>query len=138
MQALKLESFNNMDTIRLMRPATLGGMTTRKTRPWYEVARDAFKEKGMVYEEIATKLGVSTSAVGHWLTGKREPPLETIQRMAAILGKTVSELCGEDAYFVVDKEERKIIDSFREMTDEEKSLLVRMLSKPSPGTAGKK
>ena len=130
MQYPTIENFHTMDKIIFRAVGKLRSMKTRKVRPWYEVARAAFKDKGMVYEEIAEKLGASTSAVGHWLTGKREPPLETIQKMAAILGKTVSELCGEDAYFVVDREERQIIDSVRNMTPQERALLLRMLPRP--------
>lgn len=46
-------------------------------------------------------------------------------------GKSVSELSGEDAYFIIDKKERAWIDAFRSMKESEKQLLLRMLKKPT-------
>ncbi|MCQ2994199.1 helix-turn-helix domain-containing protein [Pseudomonas syringae] len=37
-------------------------------------------------EQMAERLGVTQGAVGHWLNGKREPKLETINRLLGVLG----------------------------------------------------
>lgn len=52
---------------------------------WYELARQAMIKQGVTQDAMAERLGVTQGAVGHWLSGKREPKLETINRMLALL-----------------------------------------------------
>lgn len=40
---------------------------------------------GLTQRELAKQLGVVQSAVSHWLTGRRVPDVETVQRIAAIV-----------------------------------------------------
>lgn len=116
---------------------TLGFMSknlapVRKHRPWYEVARTLLKEKGMTYADLAAILDVTTGTVGHWMVGRREPTLQQVKTIAEVLEKSVSELCGEDFYFLTDAAEREVIDTWRNLTPDQRALLLGMLK------AGKK
>lgn len=50
---------------------------------------------GLSTKDIAKELKVSESAVGHWQTGKHEPPAAKRPRLAKLLQITVAELNGE-------------------------------------------
>lgn len=52
---------------------------------WYDLAKQAMASQGISQELMAERLGVTQGAVGHWLNGKREPKLETINRMLELL-----------------------------------------------------
>ena len=111
---------------------TLGAMNQsvaqlKKHRPWYEVARTLLKEKGMKYADLAAILDVTTGTVGHWMVGRREPTLEQIKQIAKVVDKSVSELAGEDFYFLTDGTEREVINAWRSLTPEQRMLLLGML-----------
>lgn len=53
---------------------------------WNLVAKARMKDLKVTQESLAEKLGVTQGAVAHWLSGRREPDLETIGRILAILG----------------------------------------------------
>lgn len=51
-------------------------------------------EKGLTQKELANLLHVSQNAIHNWETGKREPKIETIERIAAALKVDYSQLIG--------------------------------------------
>jgi SOS-response transcriptional repressor LexA len=53
---------------------------------WYEIAKKIMEAQDISQEQMAERLGVTQGAVGHWLNGKREPKLETINRLLGVLG----------------------------------------------------
>lgn len=53
------------------------------------------KQAGLSQQELADKLGVSRSRIGMYETGKREPDLDDLQKIAAVLGTTSGVLLGE-------------------------------------------
>ena len=53
---------------------------------WNLVAKARMKELKVTQESLAEKLGVTQGAVAHWLSGRREPDLETIGRILSSLG----------------------------------------------------
>lgn len=50
---------------------------------------------GITQRELAAKVGVTHGAIGLYETGKREPDLHTLQRIAAALQTSMSYLLGE-------------------------------------------
>jgi len=62
---------------------------------WVHNAKAEIARKGLKYSDLAPLLGVTTSAVSHYLTGIREPSIAQLQIIAATLGMTTSELLGE-------------------------------------------
>lgn len=53
---------------------------------WYEVVKKIMEAQDISQEQMAERLGVTQGAVGHWLNGKREPKLEMINKLLAVLG----------------------------------------------------
>lgn len=49
-------------------------------------------EKGMNQEQLAEKLQVTRQAVSNWETGKTQPDIETLTRMAEAFGVSVEKL----------------------------------------------
>lgn len=52
---------------------------------WRERARDRMKATGMTQEQLAEHLDMTTGGAQKWLAGTRQPSLEEINRIAAIL-----------------------------------------------------
>lgn len=52
---------------------------------WNELAKARMKELGVTQERLAERLGVTQGAVAHWLSGRREPDLQTIGRVLKAL-----------------------------------------------------
>lgn len=122
--------FGGLDTLRPMTNQNLA--LVKKHRPWYEVARNLLKQKGMKYADLAAILDVTTGTVGHWMVGRREPTLEQIKQIAKVVDKSVSELAGEDFYYLTDGTERDVINTWRSLTPEQRVLLLGMLKSASP------
>lgn len=57
--------------------------------------RNLRKENGYTQEEVAFKLGMSTSAYGYYEQGKTVPPLNKLRSLASIYNISISELTGE-------------------------------------------
>ena len=51
-------------------------------------------ERGLNQRDFAKFLGVSNGAIGMWETGKRQPDLETIKKIASFFNVTVDYLIG--------------------------------------------
>lgn len=51
-------------------------------------------DKGLNQRELAIHLGVSNGAIGMWETGKRQPDLETIKKIASFFNVSVDYLLG--------------------------------------------
>ena len=54
------------------------------------------KEKKMTQTEVAEKCNLKLPAYNHYETGRREPNLETLKKLATVLECTVDELIGDD------------------------------------------
>lgn len=74
-----------------------GGDTLRIVRrmDWWRIAKARAKDLGITQEEIADHLGVERAAVSHYLTGKREPSIEGLRKLAGKLGLTMNQLLGD-------------------------------------------
>lgn len=96
--------------------------------PWYKKAKTLLKQKGFTYKDIGEALGTGEKNVGHILTGRNNAKLEQIQGIARMLGMSIAELTADDLYYITKEEERKIIDSIRELTDKEQAEILRMIA----------
>lgn len=54
------------------------------------------KEKNVLQQTVADAVGISRQAYGLYETGKREPDLETLSKIADYFGVTVDYLLGRD------------------------------------------
>lgn len=53
---------------------------------WNELAKAKMKTLKITQESLAERLGVTQGAVAHWLSGRREPDLQTLGRLLEALG----------------------------------------------------
>ena len=62
------------------------------------------KEKKLTQTELATKLNISQKSYSNWESGKSEPSLENVVKLAKILDTTTDELLGikEDKQFALE------------------------------------
>lgn len=95
---------------------------------WYDIARTRALQVGLSYAEIADRLGVSKSTVGHWLTGRNQARIDTIRRIASVLDVPVSTLIEADAYYLTDETERKLIDQLRQAPPEARKHVAAMIA----------
>lgn len=56
--------------------------------------REIREKKNMTMKHLADELGITVTSVSRYETGDREPDIETLKRLATILGTTVDELIG--------------------------------------------
>lgn len=56
----------------------------------------AIKEKGYTHEQIAEELGVTRQAVSQWSSGRVQPSLQRLRKLAEFLGTTVGYLTGDE------------------------------------------
>ena len=54
------------------------------------------EKKGLSQVQLAVMLGVTQGSISAWETGRWEPSLDMIRRIAQIFGVTVDELIGDD------------------------------------------
>lgn len=50
------------------------------------------KAKGFTQQDLADALGLTQGAVAHWESGRRQPPLAMLRRIAEALGVQVAGL----------------------------------------------
>ena len=95
-------------------------------------------DRGLSQAALARKLGVSQSTVGGWETCKREPTLEGIEDIADILGVTIDFMFGktdiplavykqDTPYIEVSPFEKRIIETYRSLSESEQMMICRML-----------
>lgn len=59
--------------------------------------REARKAKSLIMKELAQKIGVTESTISMYETGKREPDLKTLVRIADVLDVSTDYLLGRSA-----------------------------------------
>ncbi|MCI1965660.1 MAG: helix-turn-helix transcriptional regulator [Oscillospiraceae bacterium] len=82
--------------------------------------RQLRRERGMTQKELARRIGVSTSAVGMYEQGRREPDTALLARLAAVLDCSTDELLGT-AYSGGDVGD--VIDSFARTLERQPGLM---------------
>lgn len=55
-------------------------------KKWIEYVREKMQETGMKQSELARKVGVTTSGLGHWLNERRTPSIEEIAKILGVVG----------------------------------------------------
>lgn len=66
-----------------------GFSTLRNIAPmekWTDLAKSKMRELKITQERLAEQLGVTQGAIGHWLSGRREPSIEVINKILRELG----------------------------------------------------
>lgn len=94
-----------------------------------DALREARKEKGLTQSEIAEAMNITKSTYCGYETGKRQPDVMKIKQISEILGIPADRLLqtGHEDVQRVSAKEQSMIDLFRQMTAEEKSLVEAMM-----------
>ena len=83
--------------------------------------------KILTLEILNYLLGITEGAVGHYMTGRRTPPLKNIKQIAAMLDTSVSELIEDDPYYLQSQTEREFIDLLRQVPEDQRETLLRII-----------
>ena len=109
---------------------------------WRIKLKRALRSRKITYEVIGNLCGVTVPAVGHWLAGRREPPLKALRIMAEQAGMTLNDLFNEDSRFlIVDLQEIAMIEALRKVPPERKALVPKLIESlhdlPPDGARGR-
>ena len=91
------------------------------------------KELDLTDAEVARRAGLSPRRYGNYVTGDREPDLQTLVRICKVLATTPDQLLGfDDAKSTRKKSERdrlieKIVATAQQLNDTQLKLAVRQL-----------
>lgn len=81
----------------------------------------------MTYLQVGELLNVSESAVGHYLSGRRQMKVRQLKALAEFLNMTLSEMVGDDALFVEETEEKELIELIRSLPEEQRKAALALL-----------
>ncbi len=82
-------------------------------------------EKGITQKEIAASVGVANSTYSLYESGKREPNVEMIKKIAQALNTTGNTLLGMESNCseTLNFEEQRLIENYRKMNSASKQIL---------------
>lgn len=84
--------------------------------PHFNIAIKALrKRKNLTQEELASRLGITRSALGNYETGIREPDFETAQMFADFFGVSMDALLGRETSMETNKALLDEIESLNEI-----------------------
>lgn len=116
---------------------------TAKNKPvkprWAIVAEGLMRDQGVTQEDLVETFQVTTrGAVGHYMSGRREPSIEQIARLAKKFGVSVSQLIGELPLALDQSDRREILWLLEQIDQDNMPLLLSMLeAAATPKTASK-
>ena len=80
-----------------------------------DIIRQYRTELSMSAQELASRVGVSKSAITNWESGIRRPDISTVPVLCSVLGISISRLFGIQDAFELDQEERSTISDYRNL-----------------------
>ena len=96
---------------------------------WRQTLKNRLKARGVTLIELAELTNVTPPAVGHWLSGRREPPIPALKIMAEKAGMSLNELFGDSTtYLVVDKDEIRLVELARRVPRDQLPMLAKMIA----------
>lgn len=98
---------------------------------WRTKAKRMLRAAGISHQAVADRLEITQSAVSHKLNGRREASIEEIQVIAEMLGVSVVVLIEDDPKFARNPDEEKLIDHFRNMSEDDRVMALKMMAKIS-------
>jgi len=96
--------------------------------------RDLRKKLQLSQKEIGDKLNVSMQVISNWERNYSSPGIESLQDLAVLFDCDIDYILGlqdikkkDQPLSMVDPEEQKIIDMYKELSDEGKTWLLNTL-----------
>ncbi len=82
-------------------------------------------ERQLNQRELAEQLGVSNGAIGMWETGKRQPDLDMIIKLASFFSVSIDYLLGysDQRSFYTDQEEAEFLELFRKLDTDNRDII---------------
>ena len=97
--------------------------------------REAMNARGVTQTDIVSALQTSTSTVSDWVSGKRYPRIDAMQRLADYLGVLVSDLTREEKPVTVDglsEREERFLWLYDQLGDGAQAIIEAWLSLSPP------
>lgn len=86
------------------------------------------KQNGLSQAALGKLIGVRTQTISNWETGKSEPNLETINKLCEILDVPLRYFINEERVdYQLTLEESFVINKYRELNDDGKSIVINLL-----------
>lgn len=82
------------------------------------------EQHNLTTRELGEIVGVSNATISRYETGKRDPDLIVVYKIAQYFGVSVEYLCGED----VNKDVDTLIEIFLKLSDESKSDAIKFIT----------
>lgn len=93
-----------------------------------EKLKAARKQNGLSQAALGKLIGVRTQTISNWETGKSEPNLETINKLCEILDVPLRYFINEERVdYQLTLEESFVINKYRELNDDGKSIVINLL-----------
>lgn len=106
-------------------------MRSRQSHPMTPLARklrEALDAKGMRQVDVIRQFpDVGKAIVGHWFTGKRQPGLDNLRKLAAILDVSAASLVADEPGFATTPEERMALDLMRELSPDMRQAVLAIM-----------
>lgn len=96
--------------------------------PWYVKARGLLAAKGIQHQELAQVLCVTKGTVSNWLSGRHQPTISQLRKIADVTGVSLTELLEDDDGFVRTQAELRILRSIRQVPDEKRDQAENLIS----------
>lgn len=99
------------------------------------------KEKGMLQDDLASKLGITKQAICNWEKGRTEPNIGSLKALAKALNCSIQDLTSEEygkTLTTQTTQEYTFLSEFRTVDDSTKEMVMRLLafSKIAEGANG--
>lgn len=90
--------------------------------------RAALESKGLKQADVIRAFPeVSAAIVGHWFSGRRQPQLDNLRKLADILDVSLASLVASDPEYAQTAEEKLALKMIREATPEVRQAVLAML-----------
>ncbi|MCZ6797786.1 MAG: helix-turn-helix transcriptional regulator [Gammaproteobacteria bacterium] len=94
---------------------------------WTDRAQRELKVKGYENTDVASRLGITEGAVSRLLNDIGEPSFVQLEEIAKMLDMSLSELIGEDAIFVSDKQQIRAVELMQDIGQDRRDLALKVL-----------
>ena len=81
-------------------------------------------DRGLSTRALGEEVGTSNATISRYETGKRDPDLILVHKIAKYFNVTIEYLCGED----IDVDKKKLIEMFDELSNESKKDAIKYIT----------
>lgn len=93
--------------------------------------RELRKKAKITMKELGKQVGAAEGTISHYETGKRQPDIEMLSKLANYFGVTIDYLVGgvesENAEAPLSTDEKNLLDMFKSLSSDEKSFVETMV-----------